>query len=361
MKSQKKKKIVFSIPEMVAGGAERVITILSKEFLDEGIAVDILMLSGNRVQLPIDERVRVIEVKYNSDSLLSKWKAIRSYFKKEKQTYRIVSVPFLESCLKNTLAATLFLRIPVVASERNDPNFKGRKGLKKIKANIPFIISQKCVFQTPDAADYFYLVNRRKKMVIPNPIRVPSLKWEGCADGIRLISVCRIHPQKNLMMTIEVVSLLKNKYPNIVLDIFGEDEGRIQSSLEQVIEERGLSANIHFKGVSKEIQKEMSVSTLLISTSNYEGISNTMLEAMAIGLPMVCTDCPIGGAKMMLGDIPEMLSPIGNAEMFAQKVSYLLENRNLAMDFAKRAQNKALLYTPSKIKEAWLTVFENLW
>ena len=86
---------------------------------------------------------------------------------------------------------------------------------------------------------------------------------------------------------------------NFVLEIYGR--GDSDEKLKQYALDIGISDKVVFKGFDKDVHNKIKSARMFISTSDYEGISNSMLEALAIGLPCVCTDCPAGGARMVIG------------------------------------------------------------
>ena len=83
-----------------------------------------------------------------------------------------------------------------------------------------------------------------------------------------------------------------------------------------------------------------------------------MLEAMSIGMPIICTDCPIGGARMMLQDHAGILSPVSDSEIFSQKLIFLLKNEHLAREYGQNALKKSLDFTPENIAQQWLSIVQ---
>lgn len=126
------------------------------------------------------------------------------------------------------------------------------------------------------------------------------------------------------------------------------------------IRKRGLQNNITLCGTTKQVTQKLAEASIFISTSDFEGISNSMLEAMAVGLPMVCTDCPIGGARLMLGDGAGLLSEVGNIKQFAENLDGLLHNHDKCRLMSAFAKEKASQYTLLNIAQRWIDVFNKL-
>lgn len=351
-------KIIFALPDLGSGGAERVVSLLSNELIQKGHDVDILMLFGNRVQYTLNKKVRLVKLNLAGLSLWKRIASVRIYLKSVISHKHTVLVPFQDSVLNTLLASSCGLNIPIVACERNNPYIKGTSVIRKLRAMIPYWLSDHCVFQTPDARSYYSLISNERCSVITNPITVPDFTWKGNFDEKHLISICRLHKQKNIQMTFDVIQSLKRKYPNIHLDIYGE--GELKEQLQKQIEERGLCNNINLCGTTSQVISKLAESSIFISTSDFEGISNSMLEAMAVGVPMVCTDCPIGGARLMLSCGAGLLSPVGDVKIFVKKVDNLLSDNMLAKRMSSIAIAKAKQYTLSGITEEWLDVFTRI-
>ena len=99
-----------------------------------------------------------------------------------------------------------------------------------------------------------------------------------------------------------------------------------------------------FAGFSKNVHDEIIDATVFVLPSNYEGLSNSMLEAMAIGLPVICTDCPPGGAREYIQDYSNgILVRVGDAEGVCKALNYIVENRRQAEMISKNAEKIAAL------------------
>ena len=116
-------------------------------------------------------------------------------------------------------------------------------------------------------------------------------------------------------MAINAFEKFYNKNPEYKFTIYGD--GPLRESLEKAIKEKELENVINLPGFSKNIIEDIKKAGIYISSSDFEGISNAMLEAMAMGIPTVCTDCPIGGAKMTI----RAMDKVANDSTFAKEIS----------------------------------------
>lgn len=343
--------IVFILPNFGKGGAERVVSIISPEFQKKGYAVKLLLLFGEDVEYLLPETIEVEKLKLNNINKTKRLIELRKVIKSEKKKYgRIILIPFLNSILKTVVVANLFLGNPVIASERSNPYLRGGSFTKRLRSTIPFFFSKRAVFQTTEARKYFFIPDR-KAMIIPNPILTSPCDWEERLENCLLITTCRLHPAKNLKMMVDVVNKLKDKFPNIKLHIYGD--GPLKTEIDNYILDNNLSNSVFLLGVDDNVYLKLSQASVFISTSDYEGISNSMLEAMSVGMPLVCTDCPIGGAKTMLSDGCGLLSPVGDVDAFAVNVDYLFSHPKEAKQMAKSAKEKTMKYSPENISKEW--------
>src|SRR5699024_3518718 len=132
----------------------------------------------------------------------------------------------------------------------------------------------------------------------PNPVNSNLPTWIKSFENKTIITACRLIELKNIPMLIEAFEDLRKVLPGYKLKVFGE--GPLKNELIESVRSLGLSEEITFPGFTTSIYNEMSKASLFVISSNYEGTSNSMLEAMAIGVPVISTDSPIGGARMFI-------------------------------------------------------------
>jgi len=351
-------KIVFVLPNISSGGAERVVTILSGKLYEKGYDVDIVLLIDDKIQYDVPMGVSVAKLNTTGMTTKNRIKTLRKYLKIEKKKQNLVVIPFQDSCLNNALAASMFLSIPVVACERNNPYRKGSGVLEKLKAELPFVLARYCVFQTYDARAYYGLVNDGKCEVIINPITPATVGWKHVYSPEKMIMVGRLHPQKNYPMLIDAMAKVREKYPTASVHVYGE--GDLKEELIAYAKSKGMENAVIFEGRTNQVQQKLSESSIFLLTSNYEGLSNAMLEAMSVGMPLVCTDCPIGGARMMLDNNCGVLTPVGNVDAFTEAIIVLLSNPDQMDAIAANAKMKADLYSADSIAEKWEKVIKKI-
>ena len=244
-------------------------------------------------------------------------------------------------------------KFPLILSERNDPaRFPAEKSMKLLR-DFVYKQCEGLVYQTAGAKEYFDNIVTCKTTIICNPITASLPKrFEGKREH-RIVNFCRIEPQKNLKLAIDAFDLIRDEFPDYTLEFYGD--GSQKQELKRYADTLQFGDRVIFHGYSSCIHEKIIKASLFISTSDYEGISNSMLEAMAIGLPTICTDCPPGGARSVISDGENgILVPVGNVEKLAEAMRKVLKNDSIQNKLSVKASLLAELLKPNIIAEKWI-------
>ena len=251
------KKISFLMCSMGRGGAERVVSILSKHYCELGWQVDICMLLHNINEYELHERVNVLDLSCENLSGFEKWKQtvikLREYLKAQKPD---VIVPFLAKTSALFSLARLGLDIGscrVVASERIDPYSAKYPFPLRLLVNYSYRRSDAVVFQTKRALSFYGRGIRKKGVIIGNPI---DAEYHPENDGTHtIISAGRLTPQKNHAMLIRAFEGVSRDYPDYVLHIYGE--GKLRDRLQALIEKLSLSEKVFLMGNQSDYKEKL--------------------------------------------------------------------------------------------------------
>lgn len=280
------KRIAFVLGGMGIGGAERVISILSKHYAKKGYQTDILLLLNNKVEYSLDESTKIIDSSGNTNSRLKRvfyWiKSIREYVKSNKPD---VVVSFVARVNILTFFALRNSKVFHVVSERNDPKRDKRGLIVKILTKLLYKKADKVIFQSAKARSYFKRL--KNAVIIPNPVEVSELA--SATNPNKIVNVARLSKQKNQKLLIDAFKEVSISHPSAFLEIYGE--GNEEKKILKQIEKLNLTNKVFLKGVEKNIHESIKDSAIFCLTSNYEGLSNAMLEAMMMGIPCVSTNC----------------------------------------------------------------------
>lgn len=339
------KKIVFVTGCLGGGGSERVLTLVANQLRKRNYDVSIIAFSKR--QQEYENECPVTVLKFTND--FSQIAALRKTIK-EKAPDSVVAFEYYVGM--KTVLATRGLAVKVVVSERNDPHMLDGQPLKKILRNFLYALSDTLVCQTDDAKAYFGPWTRAKTVVIPNPIKDGLPHWNADTHRRVILNFCRLEKQKNLFLLLDAFKAFWHSHPEYSLEIYGE--GSEKKALEMKIKKEGLQANASVYPFSENIHDIAANCAVFVSSSDYEGLSNSMLEAMAIGMPVVCTDCPIGGAKMVMqNETNGYLVPTGDAVALQKAICKMIEEPENAKKMAACAAKIRETLSIDRIVDQW--------
>ena len=195
--------------------------------------------------------------------------------------------------------------------------------------------AQGAFFQTEENRDFYDYLDIQK-WVIPNPLQgdFPD-RHEGRRRKV-IVSFARLAKAKNFPLMLESFALLAADFPDYSLEIYGE--GPLKKSLQAQTKELGLDSRVVFHPFDTALHQKIKDCALYVSSSDREGMSNSMLEALAIGLPCVCTDCAGGGARAIIKPYENgLLVPMRDKQALAAAMREIIENPNLAETLSKNA------------------------
>lgn len=192
------------------------------------------------------------------------------------------------------------------------------------------------VSQTDYTSDYLKKLGADNVRVIGNPLALPTPVYSGNRSN-RIVNFCRISREKRLDLLIKAFCVFHNEFSDYCIDIYGnivtQAEEEHRTELLNLIDSLDLTDCVKIHNARKDIHEVVKDAAMFISTSDFEGLSNTMIEAMALGLPCICTDCDGGGAREYIEDgingllIPkddetaliEAMKKFANDRVFAEK------------------------------------------
>lgn len=386
------------MPVMKGGGAERVAALLMNEFHRCGYDVKFLLTSSASEEVinrDLDEHIPLILLQEQlSDKKDYKMKATRIYsslfskifegfkkpvpahfaywsfvsqYKEEIEGLRSIMeqnpdmavIAFLQPSIPMVLLAAKGLPNRIIISERGNP-----ERLMKNRYGKPFIEkyykrADRVVFQTEEAKKTYPKEIAEKGVVILNPIKSDLPEPYHGERNKTITTFCRISKQKNLPLLIEAFALFHKGFPDYSLKIIGDainEEGiAVQQALKNEIQQLGLEDYVKIYPFRADVHKDVIRDAIYVNSSDYEGISNAMLEAMAIGMPVVCTDCPIGGAHAAIEDgVNGMLVPVQDAEAMYTAMRSIIEDDEFASKLSRNAADIRNTLSLENIASQWM-------
>ena len=161
--------------------------------------------------------------------------------------------------------------------------------------------------------------------------------------------------QKRQDILLEAFSIVHKKYPEYKLHIYGD--GPDYKLLKAYINKLGLDSSVTLFGCVKCVQQKLKDDGVFVLTSDYEGVPNALLEAMAIGMPCISTKCSPGGAEMLIQNNKNgYLIECGNINDIADCISSFIDNKELAQALGKEARISIRKFDPQIIINNWIEI-----
>ena len=320
---EKMNKIGFLVGDLgIAGGGERVVCTLANSLVAK-YEVHIFHF-GQKHPFQLNQSVVVHDLKGPYTNKLVR-KVYRAYLLRKcvinEGIDLLIAFGWQPSIL--LMLAVLGLNMKIICSERNNPLLEPAGKILKILRNLAYRRSNAVVCQTKNAADVLTLKNAK---IILNPLRDDLPNPELFEKKTKtIVNFCRLYKQKNLPLLIKAFSDFYQKHPDYELHIYGDGEER--ERIMNLIEQLSMGRAIKIFPFCRDVHSKANEAQIFVSSSDYEGLSNSMLEAMALGMACVVTDCPIYGARMVVDNYQNaILVPMNNQEEMVRSLLFLAEN-----------------------------------
>lgn len=356
-------KLSFVTANLGSGGAERVTSLLANQFCQKGYDVEIIFFRNRLIFYELDSRIKVVvieeECHSNAKWLWRKVLWFRNYVKKTRPD---VVIPFRVSVYCTTILSLLGVSVPIVASERIDPRIRDSYWTLLRKLLLPFV--SHLVVQTNYIKSYYPKFIQKKTTVIPNPVDdevfslpQPSQKGRGEERLNRIISVGRLYPQKNQEMMIRAFAKVADEFPDWKLVIYGE--GPLRAELEFLVSGFKLQERVLLPGRTDHVIEELRKSKIFCMSSNYEGMSNSLIEAICVGLPIVSTKVS-GTEELVRHRINGFLVNLYDFNSMAKSLKILMGNSELRKQMEDTNRNMAPSFGINNIVDKWERVIKDL-
>lgn len=363
-----KKKYLFIVPSLSKGGAERVVSVLASELIPKGRDAVVVTHFQAEKEYPVNSAVKIIclseldeesyRKKMSGTYLIKLAGMLRNVIVQQKPDYIL---PFLwTTCIRTDLALIgSSLKKKVIQTVRNNPEIFPENDLMKKYRNALVKKSRLTIVQNEQQKKYFPETEWKKIQVLPNPVSPSLLQIERheSVEQFKIVGVGRLESQKNFDLLIDAVAYVATKYKNVTLDIYGE--GSMRKELQAHIDSLKLQQVVTLKGRSSDYGEIYGTASLFVLSSDFEGMPNTLLEAMAVGLPCISTDCPTGPSDIIESGKNGILIPTGEKETLAKRIEELIQKSELRDELGVVAKKTIISrYTPEKITQKFINICE---
>lgn len=354
------KKICFLTSTLNYGGATKILVELAN-YLSLYHKVIIVNYGEGENFYKLNANVEVIKAPHTKCKIpklrmLCQMMLLRAFFRKEKYDL-IIAFGNTEKIM--ALSSSIGRRTKVIISERQDP-YNYHPG-KKHTMWLRYLLADGCVFQTRGAMEYFPEAVKKKSVVIPNFILIDDKKFMPIEKKKKEIAFSARFElrQKRQDVMINAMKIVASKYPDWKLVFYGD--GDDQPDIIRLVKKYQIENNVVFAGKVRAVNECIYQSSIMALSSDYEGIPNVIIEAMAMGVPVVATDCSPGGARLLIKNKENgLIVPIGDYKKLADAIIFFIENPNIANEYAKKAMEVKKKYSPDIIFPLWKSYFEKI-
>ena len=320
------KKVLLTITTLFGGGAERVVSVWANKLVDVGYDVSILLYGRSENEYAVDNRIHLYTVAptyqdFQRMRYMSRVKKMRELIKLISPDVMINFLPRMQIWM---MLASFGMKLKRIETVRVNPWVvcKNHWIEKKLWQHC-FSRSDAIILQMEEQSDYFNEKTKRKCIVIPNPIDSvyhDSYIKQYSEKCINFIAAGRLTAQKNFPLLIRAFAIALKRNNSIHLKIFGVGNESYTKKLQQLIDELHVEENVHLMGRSNCMSKEYISSDAFVLSSDFEGMPNALVEAMASGLVCISTNCKTGPRDMIDDGKCGFLVNVGDCDSLANKI-----------------------------------------
>jgi GalNAc-alpha-(1->4)-GalNAc-alpha-(1->3)-diNAcBac-PP-undecaprenol alpha-1,4-N-acetyl-D-galactosaminyltransferase len=358
-------RIAFVIPSLGPGGAERVASLLCNDWVRQGHAVTLATFdaAGAEPFFTLENGVVIRDLPASTSrglaarlgANITRISRLRSLLR---QFHPDVVVSFMTEANVVALRACRGLGVPVVISERNQPDRPGLGRLRKLARRLSYPLASAMVVQTEAIASWARARFRIPIHVIPNPVQIGPSGTRYRSDVHQLVALGRLTHQKGFDVLVKSFAAVAGKHPSWRLVIYGEGPDR--SLLERLRTGYGLDEKISLPGLTKDSAGVLRRAGLFALPSRFEGYPNALLEALACGLPVIATACPGGTSEILANGRHGMLVPPDDISAMAAALDAMMSASDLREAYASQARLAAARLDSTVVSKRWLDLLASL-
>ena len=359
------RKIAFYIGSLNKGGAERVFVNLAEYFLSQGYQVIMVTQYKKKDEYTLDNNIKRI-ISDITPQETTKSRIINFYRRMHKlRGIWVDEKPDLVlTCVgKNnfmTVVTTMFTKTKAVVSVVGEAKEEYPNLLMKALAELLFPCAAGVILQTERSKSFFSRRVRKKAVVLPNSLNPLFIRqrFEGEREK-RIVSVGRLDANKNHEMIIRAFAKILEKHPEYTLTIYGE--GELREYLQKLILVLKLEEKVFLPGIIPDVAEKIEKASLFLLTSYSEGVSNALIEALALGLPVIATDVPSGGTVELIEHGKSgLIIPVGDQAALEEAMDRLLLDAGLADGLGREAYKIQERLAPERVNALWKAYFESV-
>ncbi|MGN9713955.1 glycosyltransferase family 4 protein [Acinetobacter variabilis] len=345
-------KLVFVIPTLGSGGAERVLSSLTNDWVErKNCEIEIITLMKGEDFYSINNAVKIHRLSYSSNGVFKIFNMISLFWKLRKLIKVLkpdVTISFIRASNIFTLLSIAGLKMKLVISERDSPDTHLSTVYKFLRKKL-YPYSDGIIVQTKEYEKFILKeVGHINCKVIPNPVR--NISNKNIEREKIIISVGRLIPVKGHAYLIEAFSKCKNKN-NWKLIILGD--GVLKNDLIKRTKDLGVENQVEFMGATPKVDYWLCKSSIFAFTSLSEGFPNALAEGMSASLPCVSFNCKTGPEDLIKDNFSGYLVKVGDVENFSLKLENLMADSTLRSYLGENAKEVSNTLKFSEISDKY--------
>ena len=344
--------IIISCASLSSGGAERVLSILSKPLCDRFGNVTYILWLDLPVFYQVDGRVKIISIakEIGSNNELKRMLCFRRLVKRENPD---LILSFLEPWNIRVLLSAIGLNTRIIVAERNDPRSVNKYWIVNKLEKMVYHLADKILVQTETIREFFNGSLANRTDIIYNPVNLTEElvgKALTTPKKKRIVSVARLTPQKRHDMLIRSFAKFSKMHPDYILTIYGD--GPQRQELQQLTVMLGIEDKVEMPGVVKTIHNDIMDAEMFCLVSIREGMSNSMIEAMCLGLPCICTKVS-GAIDLIESNVNGILIDIDDEKALYEQMCRVADDKEYAVRLGEEAMQIYNMLRADSIAEQW--------
>lgn len=361
--------ISLFIPSFETGGVENNVILYSKILVENGYKVDVVYTRANdrKLQLLSDKvnRVKIksiLNIPFIHPRVIDSLNIIIGYYKYLQQNKKNIIVLSFQNSVVSILLCKL-LGVKIIARVANHPNIVNVDGtlmtkFSNILKNYIYKYASLIIANSQITSKQIAINTKAKTKTIYNPSfsnKIIEMSNETIDDEVfsniktkKIIAVGRLVKQKDFELLIRAFKLVLESIDSHLI-IIGEGEKR--SEIEGLIEELNLVDKVYLTGFQRNPHKYVKNSDLFVLSSLYEGLPNSLIEAIAVGTPAIATNCLSGPSEILLDGDGGDLVEVGSVEQLAKSIIKNISDKEYAKAKQKIAYEHLYRFSYDEVKK----------
>ena len=249
----------------------------------------------------------------------------------------------------------------VVVSVRADPDWEYCTTALKAGMLANFGKAEGVIVQSNGAKEKFPGYIQKRCVILPNPMDPSFVRKRYVGEREKkIVMVARLHENKNQAFVMECFKeATRDRFKDYKLVFYGDGPDRIK--LQHKAATLGIDDRVEFKGNVKHVAEHIEKARLFILASGHEGMPNSLIEAMSLGLACISTDCPCGGPRdLIVHGVNGLLVPVNDKKAMTEAILRVLEDDRLSNDMGEAATKVQQRFAPDVANAAWKEYFDSI-